>query len=70
MKAMNVSIAMKMKKRLFRMLGKEMEFVEGGSVSCQGHEAPYDHPLVYLQIKEDAGKIDCPYCGKEFILKR
>lgn len=39
------------------------------AVSCQGKEAPYDHPLVYLEIKEELGNIDCPYCGKEFVLK-
>jgi uncharacterized Zn-finger protein len=51
------------------MINKEIEFVQDSSVSCQGREAPFDHPLVYLEIKADVGKIDCPYCGKEFILK-
>jgi len=48
---------------------KEIEFVHTRSVSCQGLEAPYDHPLVYLEIKDEAGKIDCPYCGKEFVFR-
>lgn len=52
------------------MMRKEIEFVLDNSVSCQGREAPYDHPLVYLEIKEEGGKIDCPYCGKEFMLRK
>ena len=52
------------------MMNKETEDVKNNSVSCQGREVSYDHPLVYLQIKDELGKIDCPYCGKEFVLKR
>ena len=51
-------------------MNKEIELTESNSVSCQGREAPYDHPLVYLEIKGEVGKIDCPYCGKEFVLKK
>ena len=39
------------------------------SVSCAGKEMPYDHPLVYLEIDPDKSSINCPYCGKKFILK-
>lgn len=49
---------------------KEVEVVDENSVSCKGREAPYDHPLVYLEIKDALGKIDCPYCGKKFVLRR
>ena len=51
------------------MAAKEIEFVENSSVACHGREAPYDHPLVYLEIKAEIGKVDCPYCGKEFMLR-
>lgn len=27
------------------------------------------HPRVYLPIEEALGKIDCPYCGTEYVLK-
>jgi uncharacterized Zn-finger protein len=48
----------------------ETVFTKTREVSCHGKEAEYDHPLVYLEIKDDLGKIDCPYCGKEFVLER
>lgn len=64
MKVMNVSMQMKMKSK-----NKEIIYTEDYSVSCQGREYPYDHPLVYLEIKKDKNKIDCPYCGKEFVVK-
>ncbi len=51
------------------MMSKEIEFVKERAISCQGLEAPYDHPLIYLEIKDGIDKIDCPYCGKEFIYK-
>ena len=27
------------------------------------------HPRVYLPIEEENGKINCPYCGTQFILQ-
>ncbi|MES2214868.1 MAG: zinc-finger domain-containing protein [Pseudomonadota bacterium] len=48
----------------------EIVHTKARSVSCLGKEAPYDHPLVYLEIVEEVGKIDCPYCGKEFVLTK
>ena len=47
----------------------KIETTNSTSVSCQGKEAPYDHPKVYLEIDPELGKIDCPYCGKIFELK-
>ena len=38
------------------------------SVSCNGKEAPYDHPKIYLEIDKDKGSILCPYCYKKFVL--
>lgn len=40
------------------------------SVECEGGEPPYGHPLVYLEIKDESGKIVCPYCSKEFVLDK
>ena len=36
-------------------------------VSCDGGKGALGHPHVYLNM-EGKGKIDCPYCGKQFIL--
>ena len=38
-------------------------------VSCKGLEAPYDHPLIYLEINIEEGQVECPYCSKVFVLK-
>lgn len=37
-------------------------------VGCDGGGGALGHPLVYLNL---AGKseIDCPYCGRRFVLK-
>lgn len=39
------------------------------SVECHGKDFPDDHPIVYLEIHEDARSVVCPYCSKTFILK-
>ncbi len=41
--------------------------VETERVGCDGGVGPLGHPLVYLQIGQD-GEVDCPYCGRRFIL--
>lgn len=38
-------------------------------VSCSGKEAPFDHPTIYLEIDEEKGEIECPYCSRKFVLK-
>lgn len=38
------------------------------SVSCNGLEATFDHPTIYLEIDPIKKSIDCPYCGKKFVL--
>lgn len=48
---------------------KEIVHIKNSSVSCHGKDYPYDHPLVYLEIKEEKSSIQCPYCGKEFVNK-
>ncbi len=41
--------------------------VETAIVGCDGGGA-LGHPLVYLNM-EKRGSIDCPYCGRKFVLK-
>ncbi len=50
------------------MSSKEMVYVRETKVKCDGGEL-FGHPLVYLEIKEEVGHIDCPYCGKIFKYK-
>lgn len=38
-------------------------------VSCDGGAGSLGHPKVYLEIGEK-GNIECPYCGKNFVLKK
>lgn len=47
----------------------EVVIVNKTEVSCDGGNGPLGHPLVYLNIS-GKGEIDCPYCGKKFILKK
>lgn len=42
--------------------------VEERTVSCDGGGGPLGHPRVYLNLGED-GRVDCPYCDRQFILK-
>lgn len=51
-------------------LKEEIAQCKKANVSCNGKEAPYDHPLVYLKIDQEIGHINCPYCSKKFILSK
>ena len=42
--------------------------VEETRVSCDGGGSALGHPLIYLNLGEE-GVVDCPYCGRRFILK-
>lgn len=44
--------------------------VETTHVSCDGGGGALGHPKVYLQIKPDIGHIDCPYCGRKYVLDK
>ncbi len=37
-------------------------------VACDGGEGALGHPRVYLNMG-DRREIDCPYCGRRFVLK-
>lgn len=42
--------------------------VEDVKVVCDGGGGTVGHPRVFLNMGE-ARQIDCPYCGKRFVLK-
>jgi uncharacterized Zn-finger protein len=48
---------------------KDIIHTKSSSVQCNGGEGVDNHPLVYLEIKQDVGKISCPYCSKTFVLE-
>ena len=37
-------------------------------VACDGGDGPLGHPRVFLNMGDD-GKVECPYCGRLFVLK-
>jgi uncharacterized Zn-finger protein len=43
--------------------------VESNTVACDGGDGALGHPRVYLTLGKD-GEIDCPYCGRHFVLKQ
>lgn len=47
----------------------ETKIVESMRVACDGSEGALGHPRVYLQIPEDTGFVECPYCDCRFIHK-
>ena len=42
--------------------------VDKRTVACDGGST-LGHPVVYLNLGDD-GRIDCPYCGRRFVLKQ
>lgn len=51
------------------MKSQENFEVETEVVACDGGAGPLGHPRVWLNM-EGRGQIDCPYCGRRFVLKR
>lgn len=41
--------------------------VDTEEFACDGGDGPLGHPRVYLHIGDD-GTVDCPYCGRHFVL--
>lgn len=39
-------------------------------VNCDGGGGALGHPRVYLQIKPEIGHIDCPYCGRRYVVDK
>lgn len=46
----------------------ETIYVDTQTVGCDGGGGALGHPLVYLTLGKE-GRVDCPYCGRHFILK-
>jgi len=46
----------------------ETKEVETPEVACDGGEGALGHPRVFLNMG-DKHEIDCPYCGRRFVLK-
>lgn len=42
--------------------------VDKTTIGCDGGGGPLGHPMVYLSL-EGKGAMDCPYCGRRFVLK-
>ncbi|MBE1285146.1 MAG: zinc-finger domain-containing protein [Rhodobacteraceae bacterium] len=45
----------------------ETRTVTSYRVACDGGEGALGHPRVYLQIPEDIGWVECPYCDCKYI---
>ncbi len=43
--------------------------VDSTYVHCDGSGGALGHPRIFLQIKPEAGQIDCPYCGRRYVVK-
>jgi len=37
------------------------------TVLCEGHKETGTHPKIYLNVREEDGRIECYYCGKTFL---
>lgn len=46
----------------------ETKTVNTTRVACDGGEGPLGHPRVWLQIPEDIGWVECPYCDCKYVL--
>ena len=42
--------------------------VESETVACDGGGGALGHPRVFLHM-DGAGRIDCPYCSRRYVLK-
>ncbi len=47
----------------------ETRIVETARVACDGGEGALGHPRVWLQIPDDRGWVECPYCDARYVLK-
>ena len=42
--------------------------VDSANVACDGGDGALGHPRVFLNMG-DKPNIDCPYCGRQYVLK-
>lgn len=48
----------------------EIHEVTETTVACDGGNGPLGHPRVFLHlVRGKIDEIDCPYCGRRFVLK-
>jgi len=45
----------------------ETKTVSERRIACDGGEGALGHPRVWLQIPEDRGWVECPYCDCKYI---
>ena len=48
----------------------EIEIVKKLRINCDGSDDVLGHPRVWLQIPEEVGFVECPYCDKRFELEK
>ena len=46
----------------------EIQIVKNRRINCDGADDVLGHPRVWLQIPEETGYVECPYCDKRFEL--
>lgn len=45
----------------------ETKIVDSYKVACDGGEGALGHPRVYLQIPQEQGWVECPYCDCKYV---
>ncbi len=45
----------------------ETRVVDSFRIACDGSEGALGHPRVWLQIPQDQGWVECPYCDCKMI---
>ena len=54
-------------RRSYPMEQPEIIKVDKTSAVCDGGDGPLGHPKIYLEMGSKT-EIDCPYCGRQFVL--
>ncbi|MBT8410563.1 MAG: zinc-finger domain-containing protein [Octadecabacter sp.] len=47
----------------------ETKTVSQRRIACDGGEGALGHPRVWLQIPEDRGWVECPYCDCKYVYR-
>lgn len=43
--------------------------VDVATVACNGDGGALGHPTVYLNVADNHGAVECPYCSRRYVLK-
>ena len=43
--------------------------VDKHDVACDGGKGALGHPTVYLHVDDYAGRVQCPYCSRLYLLR-